>query len=431
MMQSIRLRAVGSLEEDARLIRAIVAFYPVVLLVFGFALEGFSLGAVARGLATCIREPDTLINDYIAHAGPGAPFVNAGLCSLAAVAILLQQGAVFSGAAIASVFTIAGFALFGKNIYNIWPVMAGVWLFARANGRPFEEYLIVALFGTALAPLVSEVTFGLGLPLGLGAPLGIASGVVAGFFLPPLARHLLQFHQGYNLYNMGLTAGFIGTVVMSLFRAFELPVDGGGAWSTGNGAVYPCFLLCFFGSMLALGFVVGPSTRSGFRGILASSGRLVSDFVRSYGIGPSLVNMGLVGLLGCLYIAIVGGDWNGPTIGALFTMCGFAAFGKHCFNTTPIMAGVALAALVSGSSPSEAGPILAALFGTTLAPISGRYGPIAGLVAGAMHFVLVTNVGYLHGGLNLYNNGFSGGIVAGILFPILEALREERRRGGR
>jgi hypothetical protein len=149
--------------------------------------------------------------------------------------------------------------------------------------------------------------------------------------------------------------------------------------------------------------------------------------VRSFGIDPALVNMGSVGLLGCVYLLLVGGDWNGPTIGALLTMCGFAAFGKHVLNAMPVMAGVALAAALSKYRLADPVPVLAALFGTTLAPIAGHYGPIAGFLAGALHLVIVSNVGYLHGGLNLYNNGFSGGIVAGILVPIFEALRERRR----
>ncbi|HOX31369.1 MAG TPA: DUF1576 domain-containing protein [Spirochaetales bacterium] len=429
MPRPFRLRARGDLSEDARLIEALLFLYPATLLAFGLAIEGFDLGAVARGLAVIVREPDTLINDYVAHAGLGAPFVNAGLCSLAAFALIRALGAVVSGPAIAAVLTIAGFALFGKNVYNIWPGMIGIWLFSRLVRRPFAEFLIVALFGTALSPLVSEVTFGLGLPPALGLVLGPAAGMLAGFCLPSLAKHLLQLHQGYNLYNIGLTAGLVGTAVMSLFRAFGIKVDGGGAWSTGNREVYLPFLLGLFGSMIAFGLAMGPSIRSGLRGILSSSGRLVSDFVRSYGIGPTLVNMGLVGLVGSAYILAVGGDWNGPTIGGLFTMVGFAAFGKHPLNIAPVMAGVAATALVSTYSPAAQGPILAALFGTTLAPLAGRFGPLAGFAAGALHLTVVSNVGYLHGGLNLYNNGFSGGLVAAILVPLFEALRERRRHG--
>ena len=64
--------------------------------------------------------------------------------------------------------------------------------------------------------------------------------------------------------------------------------------------------------------------------------------------------------------------------------------------------------------------LLTALFGTTLAPVSGHYGVIAGVLAGSLHMVIVTNISYLHAGMNLYNNGFSGGFTAAIIVPLLE-----------
>lgn len=39
---------------------------------------------------------------------------------------------------------------------------------------------------------------------------------------------------------------------------------------------------------------------------------------------------------------------------------------------------------------------------------------------------IVSSVGLLHGGLNLYNNGFSGGFVAATLVPIFESIRNSR-----
>jgi hypothetical protein len=75
---------------------------------------------------------------------------------------------------------------------------------------------------------------------------------------------------------------------------------------------------------------------------------------------------------------------------------------------------------------------LAALFGTTLAPISGDNGPKPGVIAGVLHMAMVMNVGYLHAGMNLYNNGFSGGFVAAGLIPVFECfipyLRGKRKK---
>jgi hypothetical protein len=68
--------------------------------------------------------------------------------------------------------------------------------------------------------------------------------------------------------------------------------------------------------------------------------------------------------------------------------------------------------------------LISALFGTTIAPIAGQYGPLVGIVAGILHLTVVTNIGVVHGGINLYNNGFSGGMVAGFMLPIIDAFKK-------
>ena len=114
-------------------------------------------------------------------------------------------------------------------------------------------------------------------------------------------------------------------------------------------------------------------------------------------------------------------------LGVLMTIVGFSAFGKPPRNTLPLMAGAATMALLSHYGLDAPGSQLAILFVTTLAPIAGEYGPVAGFFAGMLHLILVMVVGSLHGGLNLYNNGFAGGMAAGLLLPVLGWMREWRR----
>ena len=70
--------------------------------------------------------------------------------------------------------------------------------------------------------------------------------------------------------------------------------------------------------------------------------------------------------------------------------------------------------------------VLAILFSTCLAPIAGQFGLWVGLLAGFLHISVVMNIniGLMHGGLNLYNNGLAGGFVAIVLVPLLEALKQ-------
>ncbi len=66
--------------------------------------------------------------------------------------------------------------------------------------------------------------------------------------------------------------------------------------------------------------------------------------------------------------------------------------------------------------------LLAALFGTSLAPVAGHYGWAWGVVAGFLNSSVALSSGVMHGGMNLYNTGFSAGIVAAFLVPLIEAL---------
>ncbi len=101
--------------------------------------------------------------------------------------------------------------------------------------------------------------------------------------------------------------------------------------------------------------------------LMDTSGQSPCDFIALVGFGPTLANMGITGAIGMTYILAVGGDLNGPVIGAIFTVVGFAAFGEHPRNIVPIMAGVFLGSLAKPWSADDPSFLLAALFGTALA----------------------------------------------------------------
>ena len=136
--------------------------------------------------------------------------------------------------------------------------------------------------------------------------------------------------------------------------------------------------------------------------------------------------MGIMGFISMGFVIITGQTFNGPVLAALFTVVGFSANGKTIFNTIPILIGILLASL--GSKGSIFTLAISGLFGTALAPISGIFGPIAGIIAGWLHLAVVQNVGLVHGGLNLYNNGFSAGIVAGFLLPIFNMITDNNNQ---
>jgi hypothetical protein len=171
----------------------------------------------------------------------------------------------------------------------------------------------------------------------------------------------------------------------------------------------------------------GKEAVRGYRHLLHTTGRAPSDYLRTFGTGPVLLNMGVNGLLAMGYVLFTGGDLNGATLGGIFTVMGFSAYGKHARNIVPVMVGVLLGSLLNNVPWATPALQLAGLFGTTLAPFSGLFGWPFGVLAGFLHSSVVLYAGLPLEGFNLYNNGFSGGLVAMVLYPVLTALVRHRK----
>ena len=395
------------------------------LVVTGFAVQGFP--GTLEGLWRIQVHPGRLLNDFTSVAGEGAALVNAALAAAIGLALVKVNRVRLSGPTVAAFFTILGFGLFGKTPTNILPIILGVWLSAKIVRKRFAEYILIALFGTALGPLVTMLAVELGVAAWAGIPIAVAGGVAAGMLLPPLALAMLRLHQGFNLYNIGLTAGFLGLLAAAVVSARAGPLDLGSRWNAAPSLVLLLAMPVLSILLVATGLAMGArGAWTGFKKILRLSGRLPSDFMDTAGVPAGLCNMGVMGVAAWLYVVLVGGPLNGPVLGGILTVMGFAAFGKHPRNTWPVLGGVIGAALLFGKDLAGPGPLLAALFGTTLAPLAGEFGPLAGLAAGFVHLVMVERTGAWHLGVNLYNNGFAGGLTATFFVAVIEWYRSNR-----
>ena len=399
----------------------IIALYAGLFVAFGFIVD--TPDTILHGLIAITTSRDTLLTDYFGVGGLGAGLVNAGLLTLIACLIYHLARAKMSGASVAALFLVLGFGLFGKNLLNVWFIVIGVALYSRFKRQPFAANINTAFFGIALSPIVSEILFSSTLPVEISVPLSLGTGLLIGFILPAAAAQLFKAHMGFALYNMGFTAGLVGTLVVALYKSYGFVPDPVFVWTTGNNLVLGGFLAFVFVSMIVLAFLLDRRALSGLRRILGEPGQSPSDFIAIAGLAPVLLNMGLSGAIGMAYVLAVGGELNGPVIGALLSIVGFAAFGKHPLNFAPIIAGVFLGSLAKPWGAADPSILLAALFGTNLAPIAGRFGWHWGVVAGFIHSSAALSVGSVHAGLNLYNNGFAAGIVASILAPVIIAIQ--------
>ena len=396
--------------------------YSALLAAAGFVIT--PAGQLGPGLAQIVLTEDALITDYMLVAGPGPALVNAGLVAAISIATLRHAHTPFDGSALVVVGLMSGFALFGKNGLNLWPILLGACLYAWYRREPFGRYAAAGLTATALAPVVSYFV----LDNGWGTlPAGILAGAAIGFLLPALAAYTYRLQRGMNLYNTGFACGLAAFLIVPLMNALGAAPAVQYRWASGR--PLPVLLLSF--GLCALLLLAGlflcgqpPSAAlRGYRALLRTSGRAPSDYLVQFGPAPTLINMGTNGVIALGFLLCTGGDLNGPTLGAILTILGFSAYGKHARNMLPVMGGVVLGSICMHWSLSDSAVQLAGLFCTALAPVSGRFGWPYGVLAGFLHASVVLCTSSPVAGMNLYNNGFSAGLVAIVLSALIPALR--------
>ena len=412
--------------QSQRLKYRLLIGYSLFLLLIGLFSE--TPMHLIEGTFRIFTAPSNLISDYFAIGNFGSAFLNSGLLTLTSVLFAYSKNIIVSGPFIAAFFTVSGFSFFGKNLYNSIPIMIGVLLYAKFTKKPSSQVFLVGLFGSAGSPIISYFTFGLDWPLPLGILVGYTLGIVVGFILPALSSHFLQFHQGFSLYNVGFTVGIVAMLIMSVYRLFGGETTNLTMISEEHHLSSLLLLTILFTGLLILGYLLNHRSWKGLSLIFRSSGTLITDFIAIAGIGATLINMAIMGFLLLSVVLVMQGTLSGPIIGGILTVVGFSAFGNHWRNSLPVIIGVLIAAYLSPTGSNSTFTILlSAIFSTSLAPVSGYYGVWVGLIAGFFHMTLVLNITYLHGGLNLYNNGFSCGFVAAFMVPILDILFQKKK----
>ena len=402
----------------------------VMLMLLAFIIE--SPQSLVSGMMTILVSPSQLFTDYMEIASVGSTLLNVAIMLGISIYSYKKLEIPLNGTVIGSLGMLAGFSFFGKNLFNSIPFMIGVWIYTKVTKQNYRNYVIVGLFGSALGPLISFLAFSGVLAQGWSILLAYILGIFIGFILPQLSTQFLGFHQGFSLYNVGFTAGIIGMVVLGFMNAFGIEVETRTLTSTQSPLILYQLLIGFCVILIVTSFYLHfkKKEKYHFKLLLKLSGRLPSDFVEMTNMATVTLNMSIIGFILLGYVLMNGGQLNGPIVGSIIGVMSFGAFGNQVKNTVPVLVGIMIGSYLTGVEPTSTSALIAAIFGTTLAPVSGYYGPFAGMIAGFVHITLVSHVVVMHGGLNLYNNGFAGGFVAAVLVPIFEifeGIRQEMK----
>lgn len=398
----------------------ILSFFPVLALMTAVI---FGRENLLNLYIQILKHPGILITDYMQIGDLYSALFNLSLVSFINLAIIYYLKLPINGLVFAAYFVSMGFSTFGKTPLNILPIYFGGLLYCRHEKISFKNIFGIMMFSSGMAPLVSFLMFNINIAPGYSVLLAVGGGVSIGFLMPPLSSHMLKFHDGYNLYNVGFTGGILGNIFASLIRGRGLEIDSQYNLSYMYDFEIKLLLTATFCIYIFIGYYINRNSFSGYDNLVTTGGRLLSDYILTEGFGISLMNSGILGLLALGLISFLNTPLNGALIAGVFTVFGFGAFGKHPINCIPVVLGVLLASFVKVWEYDSFNVALSALFATTLAPVAGVYGPIMGVVAGFLHLFVVNNVGYLHGGMNLYNNGFSGGMIGGVLIPVIHKFK--------
>ena len=413
--------------EDSGRIVLFFLLFSLALIVTGLFLA--PIETLFSGFGTLLLSPCKLLTDVCVIAGENVAFVNAGLVGILACCLYHFTGAKLTGLHIGTFFHAVGIAFYGKNILNYWPLITGVYLYARVKKGPFKNHLPTALFSGALSGCVSEIAFNdyLGLPLYVSIPIASLVGLLMGFLIVPLAKHTLRMHKSYNLFNMGLAAGLEGVLFYTIYNTCVLSPLGlsgqvglHGYLLETNSKPLLWFFLIYFVYTIFQGFWLNGKSFRGYLSLVNTHG-YKEDYLAEFGLPLVMINYGVLGLLSMGYFLLVGGPVTGLTVGALLCLLCWCGLGSTPKNLLPIMLGYALVSLFASWDLGTQTICIGLCFATGLCPIAGRYGFLAGLAAGALHACLVTSTAAFHGGFNLYNGGFTSGLVACVLVPFLEA----------
>ena len=409
-----------------------------------------------------LTSPGPLITDYFMVGSMPAAFLNAGLCGLTMALFMHRLKGHSHVNTLAGFFLVIAHCFYGLNLLNMLPCFFAPFLYLRQRNLDYNENLHVCMFATCFSPFVSELLFRY--TQGTDFVAGKATLTVKGVFLtlvflliiafiaPAILPGAKAWHKGYNLYNGGLAYGILGFLLFN-FMYKTMGIQAPQKLILAN-AVYDrfgrsyrlfgnLFFVMLFAGCIIAGWYLNEKSFKGL-GVLFRDTGYQSNFASKYGMQICLMNTGLYGILFLIYVNAAmlfteGAGFTGPTFGVILAALTFTSMGQHVSNVWPIFLGFPLLSvfssafnlLVGGSSTwtiSSQSYLNSVAFATGLCPLVGHYGVRAGLAAGMLCASLCTATGALHGGLMLYNGGFTTGVAALILIPILEHYSVPKRR---
>ena len=388
-------------------------------------------GQMSDGFLRILNSPTKAATNFFSVGGYSATFMNMGLVGLICTWLYCIPGRQANNAATLVTLLTVGFGSWGIHILNIWPTILGVALHCVVKGEKLGSRTNAMLFTTGLAPFMSELMVRYPNPEAIGIhPSGVALalivGVTVGYFMPAGLDNSPKIHKGFALYSAALAMGL------------EVP-EPVSDLSVVDPVICNTFCIVLFSAFIIVALLMGCTPKHYIQSIL--SPQHVVHFGGAFGNAAMLMNAGVFGLFILGYFNLVGAQFNGIVFGSVFCMLSTCNSGSHPLNAIPIMMGYGLSEFFFQTlTPFSGGEftqflssqslVVGICYANGLSPIAHEYGWRYGILVAAMHFCMVTTTPQLHGGMCLYNGGFTAALVCLLILPGMERhsrTKHERR----
>ena len=393
-------------------------------------------GDMIPGLLRIIQSPTLSSTNAFSIGGYAATFLNMGLLGLICSVLYSIPGSKPNHEAVLVTILTIGFGSWGIHIVNIWPTMLGVVLYCLVKKEPMGNYTNLMMLTTGLAPFISEilVRYPYDHVVSMSLPrivLALAVGIPAGFTIPAGLKNAPNVHRGLTVYSAALPVGMAAFLLQSiLYRVMGVEIPAAvSELSVASPVIVNTFCCILFGLIVLAAILMGCTPREYAR--LLMDPEMVTNFSATYGNRVMLMNTGLFGFFILGYYNLIGAEFNGVTFGVIFCMLCTCNAGSHPANVLPIMLGYALVSWMFGlAAPFAHGNftlylnaqaiVVGLCYANGLSLLSDHYGWFWGMFAAALHYCMVTTTPLVHGGMCLYNGGFTTGLVCLLLMPTLE-----------
>ena len=390
------------------------------------------------GLLRIIQNPTLSSTNAFSIGGFAATFLNMGLLGFICSLLYCIPGDKPNHEAVLVTLLTIGFGSWGIHILNIWPTMLGVVLYCIVKKEPLGNYTNLMMLTTGLAPFISEilVRYPYNHVVSISFPrilLALVVGIPAGFTIPAGLRNAPNVHKGLTIYSAALPVGMAAFLMQSiLYRVMGVDIPNAVSdLHVASPFIVNTFCCILFGSLFLAALLLGCRPKDYWQ--LMVDPKVVTNFSATYGNAVMLMNTALFGFFILGYYNLIGAEFNGVTFGVIFCMLCTCNAGSHPSNVWPIMLGYALIAWVFQLlAPYAHGnftlylnsqPIIVGLcYANGLSLLSDKYGWFWGMVGAMLHYCMVTTTPLVHGGMCLYNGGFTTGLVCLLLMPTLEKI---------